>query len=306
MTEKESARGKRLLRLLWLSIGAAVATISLKLLAWVLTGSAGLLSDAAESLVNLAAAIVAMVAMRWSLRPPDEEHAYGHAKAEYFSAGLEGAFILLAALFIAVAAAGRLVDPAPLDDVGLGLMVSAFAALISLIVARLLLRAARQEHSIVLEADGKHLLTDVWTSAGVIVGVALVVLTGWERLDPIIALLVAANIVYTGSVLIRRSGAGLMDRSLDQPSLAEIDEILDRFEDRGLRFHAIRTRQAASRAFISLHVLMPGSWSVKRGHDAAEQVEAALRDAVPRATVFTHLEPAEDPSSFADRGLDRR
>lgn len=298
-------RGKRLLRLLWLSIGAALATIALKLLAWALTGSVGLLSDAAESLVNLAAAVVAMVATRWSLRPPDEEHAYGHGKAEYFSAGLEGAFILLAAGFIAVAATGRLLDPAPLDDVGLGLLVSAGASLVTLLVARLLLRAAREEGSIVLEADGKHLMTDVWTSAGVIGGVALVALTGWERLDPVIALLVAANIVYTGSVLIRRSGAGLMDRSLDDSSLAEIERVLGRFEDGGLRFHAIRTRQAASRAFISLHVLVPGRWSVKRGHDAAEQVEAALREAVPRATVFTHLEPLEDPRSFADRELDR-
>ena len=295
----------RLFRLLWLSIAAAVATISLKTAAWALTGSVGLLSDAAESVVNLVAAVVAMLALRWALKPADEEHAYGHAKAEYFSAGVEGALIVIAALTIAAAAIGRLLDPQPIEQVGVGIAVSSVASLINLAVGWLLLRAGRQERSIVLEADGRHLMTDVWTSAGVIAGVAAVALTGWDRLDPIIALVVAANIVVTGSSLLRRSIGGLMDRGLDAPELNTIHEVLARFESGGVRFHALRTRQAGSRAFVSLHVLVPGAWTVQRGHDVVEEVEEQLRAALPHATIFTHLEPAEDPRSFADTTLDR-
>lgn len=305
VTAPTTDSSRRLFRLLWLSIAAACATIALKTTAWLLTGSVGLLSDAAESVVNLAAAVVAMLALRWALKPPDEEHAYGHAKAEYFSAGIEGALILLAALTIAVAAGERLVNPAPIEDVGVGLAVSGVASCLNLGVGLLLVRAGRAESSIVLEADGKHLLTDVWTSAGVIVGVALVAISGWERLDPIVALLVAANIVYTGTVLIRRSGAGLMDRGLEDDKRAAIEAVLAGFAAEGIEFHALRTRQAGARAFISVHVLVPGEWSVRRGHDLVERVEARLRAEVPRATVFTHLEPIDDPRSFADRELDR-
>jgi cation diffusion facilitator family transporter len=296
---------RRLIRLLWLSIAAAIVTISLKTVAWRLTGSVGLLSDAAESVVNLVAAVVAMAALRWASKPPDEEHAYGHAKAEYFSAGVEGALISVAAVSIAVTAIGRLVDPRPLDDVGVGLAVSAAASLINLAVGVLLVRTGRRERSIVLEADGRHLITDVWTSVGVVIGVAAVSITGWDRLDGVVALAVAVNIVVAGGSLVRRSVGGLMDRALGAPERDEIQDVLAGFERDGVRFHALRTRQAGSRAFMSVHVLVPGAWSVQRGHDVVEEVEAALRGRLPYLTVFTHLEPAEDPRSFDDAGLDR-
>jgi cation diffusion facilitator family transporter len=294
-----------MIRLLGVSVGAAVATIALKLLAWSLTGSVGLLSDAAESVVNLVAAVVALLALTWAAKPADEGHAYGHAKAEYFSAGIEGTLIFGAALAIAVAAVRRLIDPAPIDHVGLGLAVSTGASLINLAVGLVLLRAGRRHRSITLEANGRHLLADVWTSAGVIVGVAAAAITAWERLDPIIALLVAANVVVTGSRLVRRSVGGLMDQALSDEELAKIQRTLAPFESAGVRFHALRTRQAGSRAFVSTHVLVPRAWSVQRGHDEAERVEAALREALPYATVFTHLEPIEDRRSYDDTQLDR-
>ena len=295
----------RTYRLLWLSVAAAIATIALKTVAWSLTGSVGLLSDAAESIVNLVAAIVARAALRWATKPADEEHAYGHAKAEYFSAGAEGALIFAAAASIAITAINRLLHPQPIEDIGVGLAISAAASLINLTVGFLLVRAGRRERSIVLEADGKHLLTDVWTSIGVIIGVAGVALTGWERLDPLIALAVAINIVITGTSLVRRSVGGLMDRALGSIEHGQIDAVLDRFRAQGVEFHALRTRQAGARAFLSMHVLVPGAWTVQRGHDLAEEVEAALREQLPYATVFTHLEPAEDPRSFDDTMLDR-
>jgi cation diffusion facilitator family transporter len=295
----------RLFRLLWLSIGAAVATIALKAFAWLVTGSVGLLSDAAESVVNLVAAIVALAALRWAVKPADDEHEYGHAKAEYFSAGIEGAMIFVAALTIAVTAIDRLIHPQPLSDVGVGLAVSLAASLINLVVGVLLVRSGREHRSITLEADGKHLLTDVWTSVGVVAGVAAVAISGWDRLDALVALAVAANIVFTGARLMQRSVAGLMDRTLDPELLREIADVLAGFEQRGVAFHALRTREAGQRAFISTHVLVPGTWSVKQGHDMAEEVEAELRRKLPHATVFTHLEPADDPRSFEDTSLDR-
>ncbi|MDA0171001.1 cation diffusion facilitator family transporter [Solirubrobacter taibaiensis] len=299
-------RSERLFKLLWLSVAAALATIALKTVAYLLTGSIGLLSDAAESVVNLVAAVVAMAALRWALKPADEEHAYGHQKAEYFSAGVEGTLVLVAAVSIGVTAFGRLLDPQPIDTVGLGLAVSTLATLINLAVGVVLLRAGRQERSIVLEADGRHLITDVWTSIGVIVGVAAVAATGWEILDPLIALAVAVNIVVTGGVLIQRSVGGLMDRALDAGDLARIKAVLADFrEHEGIDFHALRTRQAGSRAFVSVHVLVPGAWTVQHGHDLVERVEDDLRAGLPHATIFTHLEPVEDPKSFADTELDR-
>jgi divalent metal cation (Fe/Co/Zn/Cd) transporter len=264
----------RLYRLLWLSVAAAVATIALKTAAWLLTGSVGLLSDAAESVVNLVAAGVALAALHWAAKPADDHHAYGHAKAEYLSAGFEGALIVVAALTIVVSASGRLVNPQPLSDVGVGLAISAAASLINLTV-------------------------------GVLLGVAAVALTGWERLDPIVALAVAMNIEVTGIGLLRRSAGGLMDEALDDAARGCIEEVLDGFRARGVDFHALRTRQAGRRAFVSVHVLVPGAWTVQRGHDLAEEVEARLREQVPEATVFTHLEPAEDPKSFDDTALDR-
>jgi cation diffusion facilitator family transporter len=301
----DSGTDRRLYRLLWLSIAAAVATISLKTLAWLLTGSVGLLSDAAESVVNLVAAIVALAALRLAARPADEEHAYGHAKAEYFSAGIEGSLIVLAAVTIPVTAADRLLHPQAPVDVGIGLAVSLGASAINLAVGLLLVRTGREHRSITLEAEGTHLLTDVWTSIGVVVGVAAVAISGWERLDAIVALAVAANIVFTGAGLLRRSAAGLMDHALPAEQQRAIRERLGAFDARCIAFHALRARQAGRRAFVSLHILVPGAWSVRRGHDTAEEVEAALPERLPYATVFTHVEPLEDPRSFDDTALDR-
>jgi cation diffusion facilitator family transporter len=290
---------------MWLSVAAALATIALKTSAWALTGSVGLLSDAAESLVNLVAAIVALGALRWAAKEADPEHTYGHTKAEYFSAAIEGLMIFVAAISIAITAISRLVHPRGIEAVGLGLSVSAGASAINLAVGILLMREGRKHRSITLEADGKHLLTDVWTSAGVIVGVAAVSLTGWERLDPIIALAVAVNIVHAGIGLLRRSVGGLMDRSLGEEEQRLIQEALAEFESDHVRFHAVRTRQAGQRAFVSLHILVPGAWTVDRGHDVAEDVEESIRRRLHYATVFTHLEPIEDPRSYQDTGLDR-
>ncbi|POM22948.1 Ferrous-iron efflux pump FieF [Actinomadura rubteroloni] len=295
----------RLFRLLWLSVAAAVATIALKTVAYLVTGSVGLLSDALESVVNLVAAVVALGALRWASKPADEEHPHGHTKAEYFSAGAEGMMIFVAAVAIAGTAVERLLHPHPIDQVGVGLLVSAVASVLNLAVGLLLVRAGRRHRSITLEADGKHLLTDVWTSVGVVAAVGAVALTGWTTLDPVIALAVALNIVRTGADLIRRSGAGLMDRALDTDEQDRITEVLAAFEREGVAFHAVRTRQSGSRGFVSLHLLVPGAWTVQRGHDKAEEVEAALRTALPHITVLTHLEPIEDPVSYADTGLDR-
>jgi len=287
------------------SIAVAALTISMKFVAWILTGSVGLLSDAAESIVNLVAAGVALIVILWATRPADEDHTYGHQKADYLSAGFEGALILLAAVTIAYAAIERLLSPTDLTEIGIGLAVTAAASVLNLAAARLLIRTGEQESSMVLVADGRHLMTDVWTSAGVIAGVALVWVTGWETLDPIIALLVAANIVRTGVGLVSNSMSGLMDRALPDQELALVHEVLDRFSARNIQFHALRTRRAGRRTFISVHVLVPGHWSVQEGHDLAEQVESDLRAPFEQATVFTHLEPIEDPVSFADTGLDR-
>ena len=290
---------------LWLSMGAALATIALKGGAWLLTGSVGLLSDALESLVNLAGAGMALAMLSIAERPQDEGHAFGHGKAEYFSSGFEGLLIVLAAIAIAITAAERLLYPQPLAAVGVGLAISAVAALINLVVGRILLLAGRQHRSITLEADAHHLLTDVWTSAGVIVGVGAVSLTGWLWLDPTLALLVAANIVWTGWRLLQRSINGLMDGSLPPEQHARVLAVLDRYRSQGIDYHALRSREAGARSFISVHILLPGTWTLARAHDLVEVIEREIRDTLPRATVFTHLEPREDPTSHQDLGLDR-
>lgn len=299
-----TSASSNLTRFAWLSIAAAVATIALKTGAWWVTGSVGLLSDALESLVNLVAAVVTLSMLTLAAKPPDDEHAFGHDKAEYFASGVEGALILLAAVAIAVTAIDRLRSPAPIEQAGLGLAISTVASLINFGVAQVLLRAARQHHSIALEADARHLMTDVWTSVGVLIGIVAVSLTGWQRLDPIIALLVAANIIWSGITILKRSASGLLDQALPKE---EQDALLKALEPFGpeVQFHALLTRQAGSRRFISVHVLVPGEWTVARGHALLEEVERALRHAVPRASVFTHLEPVEDPLSFADTELDR-
>ena len=299
-----SVRSKLTL-LAWLSIAAAIATIALKAAAWRMTGSVGFLSDAMESVVNLVAASVALVTIRWATRPPDDDHMYGHEKAEYFSAGVEGALILVAAASIAWYAVGRLLHPVALADVGMGIAVSLVASTINLTVGLILIRAGREHRSITLEADGRHLLTDVWTSAGVIVGVAVVWATGWERLDPLIALAVATNIVFTGATLVRRSSGGLLDRTLPPAEQHVIDEVLARARSEGIDFHAVRTRQSGRRSFVSLHVLVPGAWTIQQGHDLSERLESDIRAELPHASVLTHVEPIEDPASFDDETLDR-
>lgn len=296
----------RLRRYAWLSMGAAVVTIVLKGLAYALTGSIGLLSDAIESFVNLAGAAMALTMLTIAARPPDDEHQWGHAKAEYFASGVEGTLILGAAIAIGGAAVQRLLHPQPLQQAGVGLLVSATASLLNYLVARTLLRVGRRYESITLEADAHHLMTDVWTSVGVIAGVGAVAATGWTVLDPLVAIAVALNIVYTGLRLVRRSALGLLDTALPVAEAAVLDAILARYRgEEPVAFHAIRTRQAAARRFVTMHVLVPGEWTVQRGHALLERIEQEVRGTLPNATVLTHLEPVEDPASFDDQGLDR-
>jgi cation diffusion facilitator family transporter len=299
------AESSRLTRFAWLSIAAALVTIALKFGAFVLTGSVGLLSDALESLVNLAAAVMALAMLTIAVRPPDEEHAYGHSKAEYFASSFEGALILLAAASIAYSSAVRLLAPQPVRDPVLGIAISAVATVVNLGVATLLLRAGRRSRSIALEADAHHLMTDVWTSVGVMIGVGAVALTGWNWLDPVIALVVALNVVRIGVGLMRRSALGLLDTAIPEEDRTAVVRILDAYADEGAEYHALRTRQAGMRRFVSVHVLVPGAWTVQRGHELLERMEEDIRRAVPDATVFTHLEPLEDPVSFEDVRLER-
>jgi cation diffusion facilitator family transporter len=288
-----------------LSIVAAVLTIGLKLGAYLLTGSVGLFSDAAESVVNLVAAVAALWALLYASRPPDEEHAFGHDKAEYFSSGLESALILIAAVWIGITAWDRLMDPQPLQNVGIGLSITLVAAALNGGVALVILRAGRRLRSIVLRADAQHLLTDVWTSLGVVLGIATVQLTGWLVLDPLIGLLVTANILWTGVRLLRDTAQGLLDRALPPEDREVISRVLSRYEEKGIKFHALRTRASGPRRFISMHVLVPGEWTVQQGHDLSEQIERDLAEALPQSTFFIHIEPSEDPASFADQSLDR-
>ena len=296
----------RLERYAWLSVAAAIATIGLKSLAWWLTGSVGLLSDALESLVNLAAALLAVWMLRVAISPPDENHPHGFSKAEYFSAGIEGALIVLAAAGILITAIPRLIDPRPLEAPLLGLALSFVASLINLGVAAVLIRAGKRHDSITLEADGHHLMTDVWTSAGVIAGVGLVFVTGWLRLDPIVALAVAAHIIWIGIGLMRRSVSGLLDAAIPQDDQGELAKLLAEYAKRyGMSFHAVRTRQAGARRFISFHMLVPDAWTVAQAHRLSEEIESRIRSLVPNAAVLTHIEPISDPASYEDQGLDR-
>jgi len=277
----------------------------LKAAAYRLTGSVGLLSDALESLVNLAGAVVTLSMLAVAARPADEEHRYGHGKAEYFSSFFEGALVLLAAGGIGVASVERLVWPHPLDRIGIGLAVAAVASIVNLIVAAAILRAARRHHSIGLEANARHLFTDVWTSAGVFAGVGAVSVTGRLWLDPVVALVVAVNIAVTGGRIIRQSVSGLMDSALPAAEERRLHTILERHATGGVEYHALRTRQSGARRFVSVHVLVPGAWTVQRGHHLLEQIENEIRLALPNVTVFTHLEALEDPSSWEDVTLDR-
>ncbi|MBD2508796.1 cation transporter [Nostoc muscorum FACHB-395] len=289
----------------FLSIGAAVVTIALKFGAYLLTGSIGLLSDAIESCVNLAAALIALWAVTYAAKPADAEHTFGHSKAEYFSSGAEGALIIVAAISIGVEAWGRLLHPEAIAQVGLGLALSMLATAVNGGVAFVLLKAGRRLRSITLRADAHHLFTDVWTSGGVIVGIFLVQVTGWLILDPIIALLVAVNIVWTGFRLLRESFFGLLDTALPIEEIETIRVILSKYECQGIQFHAMRSRIAGTRRFISFHVLVPGVWTVQQGHDLCEAIELSIIQALPKSSITTHLEPLEDPVSWDDQELER-
>ena len=301
----DSINRTSLTRYAWLSIAAAILTIALKTIAYWLTGSVGLLSDAMESFVNLFGALMALAMLTIAARPADEDHAFGHSKAEYFSSGVEGTLILIAAAGIGVAAIQRLITPKPLEQIGLGLGVSIAASLVNLFVALFLKRAGKQYHSITLEANAQHLMTDVWTSAGVLVGVGAVALTGWERLDPIVAIFVAGNIIWSGGRIVRKSVSGLMDTALSVEEQNTIRKMLDPYIKDEVQCHALRTRQSGERRFVSFHVLVPGTWTVQRGHRLLENIEADIRHAIPSVTVFSHLEPLNDPASWDDTSLDR-
>lgn len=288
-----------------LSVAAAILTIALKAGAYFLTGSVGLLSDAAESCVNLVAAIVATWAVTFAAKPPDEEHEFGHYKAEYFSSGVEGALILVAAGSIAIAAWNRLLHPQPLEQISIGLGLSLIATTVNGALAWVMLRASKRLRSITLRADAHHLFTDVWTSVGVVLGLIFVPLTGWIILDPIIAFVVAANIIWAGIKLLRETGLGLLDTAMPASERRIVTDVLANYDAQGIQFHALRTRVAGSRRFVSFHVLVPGSWTVKRGHDLCEEMELIISRSLPGTYVFTHLEPLEDPSSWEDQELDR-
>ena len=291
-----------LTRFAWLSIGTALLTMAAKLVAYQLTGSVGLLSDAAESVVNLVAAFVALIALSVAARPADDAHPYGHTKAEYFSAAVEGLLILGASVAIIWTAVERFVRPEPLENVGVGLAVALGAAVLNGAVALVLVRAGRRHRSITLEADGKHLLTDVWTTGGVLVAVLLVPVTGWLRLDPLIAFLVGCNIVWTGWQLVRRSLDGLLDRALPREDMAVLTSVLDRHRGQDVEFHALRTREAGHRRFVSVHVMVPGAWTVQQGHDLAHTVEDEIRAELQACEVDTHIEPiGTDVDADGDR-----
>lgn len=294
-----------LTRFAWLSIAAAVVTIALKAIAYSITGSVGLLSDALESLVNLAGAVLALAMLAVAARPEDDTHAYGHSKAEYFASGVEGSLIVIAAGTIAFAAVPRLVHPRALEQVGVGLAVSVVAALVNLLVALILRRAAIRYQSVTLKANSRHLLADVWTSVGVVAGVGAVALTGWQRLDAVVALAIATHIVWTGIRIVRESVHGLMDTALPANEQRALRGALDRYANQGVHYHALRTRQAGAKRFVSVHVLVPGSWTVHQGHELLEKIEGDIRATLPNVSVLTHLESLDDPASWKDMALDR-
>lgn len=296
---------RNLLRFAWLSIGTAVCTIVLKFGAYWLTGSVGLLSDGLESGVNLLTAVIALICLHIAAQPPDAEHAYGHTKVEYFAGGLEGIFIFIAGGLIGYTAVLRLIDPQPLEQIGLGVVISVVASLLNLGTAVILQRIGKKHNSLTLIAESKHLMTDVWTSAGVIVGVILVGLTGWLRLDAFVALLVAGNILFTGYHLLKAAVSGLMDSALPDEEQEQIKTILERYHDQGVAYHAVRTRQSGAQRFLSFHMQMPGAWSVQQGHTLAEEIEADIIRELAPISVFIHLEPLEDPASWQDIPLNR-
>ena len=295
----------QLTKFAWLSVAAGIVTILLKSTAYLLTDSIGLLSDALESSVNLVAAVVALIALTVAALPPDEEHAYGHYKAEYFSSGVEGALILVAAMTIIITAVNRLRFPQPLMQLDTGLFVLAAAAVVNWIVARILLRAGETHRSVVLQASGRHLMTDVWTSGGVIIGIGAITLTGWQLLDPIIAVLIGIHIMVSGWQLVRDAVLGLMDTALPEAEIEQITALLQQNLPTGVSYHALRTRQSGRQRFVSVHIQVPGAWTVQAGHTLLEEIEQAIRQALAPITILTHLEPIEDPISWDDIQLNR-
>ncbi len=292
-------------RYAWLSIAAALTTMALKGVAAWLTGSVGLLSDALESFVNLGAALLALWMLRVAMVPPDAKHPFGYGKAEYFSAVVEGGLIIVAALAIVAAALPRLIAPRPIESFGAGLVISLAATAINLGVSLVLLRASKAHQSVALEADAHHLLTDVWTSIAIVVGVGAIALTGWLILDPLIAIAVAVYIVWAGVAVIRRSLAGLMDRALPESELERIKKILEPYKSKGMDYHALRTRRAGRHRLVELHLLLPGAMTVREGHQVADEIEDRIRAALPGTGVLTHMEPIEDPASYRDQELFR-
>ena len=284
----------------WLSLATSVVTIALKFAAYALTGSIGLLSDAVEAIVNIVAALVALAVLAYAEAKPDAEHNFGHEKAQYFSSGIEGALIFVAAGAIVWTAIPRLLAPREIEQVGLGLALSIAASVANAACAWIMLRAAREHRSITLEADARHLLTDVWTTAGVLVGVVLVSMTGWLRLDPIIAIAVAIQILWTGWHLMARSFQGLMDRAIPDDDRKVIVEVLEALRHQGGDYHRLRTRVAGAKSFVDVHVLVPGGMTVQAGHDLVERLENEIQARLPHVEVLTHLEPLEDPKSWDD------
>jgi cation diffusion facilitator family transporter len=291
-------------RFAWLSIAAAIVTIVLKAAAYFLTGSVGLLSDALESLVNLAGAVMALAMLNIASRPEDDSHAFGHSKAEYFSSGMEGGFIIIAAGGIAYTAIERLINPQPLEHLGIGMAVSVAASLVNLGASLVIGYNGKKHNSITLRANAKHLMTDVWTSVGVLAGVGLVILTGWQPLDSLVAIGVAVNIVWSGVVIVKHSVSGLMDTVLPENELALIRKKIEEILPEDVTYHALMTRQAGARRFVSFHVLVPGTWTVEHGHVLLEKLEVQLTQLLPNMVVFTHIEPLDDPASWKDQTLD--
>lgn len=288
----------RLTRYAWLSILAAIITIFLKSYAYFETGSVGLLSDAAESLVNLVAAVVALLMLSIASRPADAGHPFGHGKAEYFASGFEGALILVAAFGIAGMAWHRLEYPQSLVALDIGVVMSAVSALINLAVALILLRVGRRYGSITLEADARHLLSDVWTTVAVLGALGGIQFSGWLWLDPAVAFLAAVQIVWSGISLVIRSVSGLLDAALPQREQSLIYKVFRKYQRLGIDFHDLRTRVAGSQRFMTVHVLVPGEWTVQQGHDLLEQIEADVRAVIQNMVIVTHLEPIEDSASF--------
>ena len=303
LSSQQSTGTPDLSRYGWLAVATALATIALKAGAWLVTGSVGLLADAAESIVNLVAAVVALIALKIAVKPADANHNFGHTKAEYFSAAVESVMIFIAAISIGIFAVQRLLVPQPLEAVGVGLAISVVASVLNGAVALLLIRAGRRHHSIALKADGKHLMTDVWTSAGVLAGIVLVWLTGWDWLDPVIAIAVGVNILFAGYALVQESTAGLMDVSLPEEDNERLRAILSSRAGAEVGFHLMRTRVSGTRQFMEFHLLVPDEWSVKQGHDFLEDLSDEIVSEFPRMTVTGHIEPINDARSYSHADL---